>query len=629
MVLSYLTIHTGHIRGCRLSGRLPSLDLQEGVLACLGCMPYPPHKAPAAILQWNTPPSPARPTRAPSLSESPTSPTSTSSSLRTRRLFPENSVSRTNSESHTIRPLTFRDSGNYRFTIGPQAAGAAEIKMADHHVALSQDGEPDVGSGPPSDDGASEGSEDGEIRDEYSDEGEDGEGDVNTYEDDEYDEEAFADGITVTALEQKLKEIEAMLYQEKYVNSLGNDKAVQNQFLADYERYISIPPPPEQDNVLHFMASRGLPCPWLIKHILKHHKKRMDDVDDARRRPLTRAIELKKELFIETVLESNYDDADLERILGINTSDMGNGIHTAIIRGLSSSLIIKLIQNVSNDVLSQQDGAGCTPLHRAVEYQRCTVDQINVVKALLDRGDSALDVSTKKKLTVYQHHFASRPKTDPKDKPAPLTTRSETRGDSTTRKPPSSHLGPGSADKPSAQKIDKRELDKKKEVPDKKNINATAPSRTQAQEDSPAMLQAADPPWGRLKRTMTDRLVRGDDQNGNSTPASPTVYQSNEGRKALPVSQPQDPATTTTSASKAKTSTTSRNGPTSKTGRLAATRKISAKEAPQVKKSYADKIAHEVKLRYLRSTFITEHRSHDTAVDFLYGENQGVFCVGC
>ncbi|KAH6855890.1 hypothetical protein B0I37DRAFT_366056 [Chaetomium sp. MPI-CAGE-AT-0009] len=483
--------------------------------------------------------------------------------------------------------------------------------------------------------------EEGEVGEgESSDGGEDGEiseGDAN---DDAEDEDAHAaERISMEKLEEKLKEVEFLLNREDFVKALGSDPDEQRKFLANYERYISIQPPLEQDNVLHVMASRARPCPWLIRHVLKYHKERMDDKDNARRRPLTLAIEVRKELFIKTVLESKYDDADLERILGINSTDMGTGIHTAIVKGLSSKLTIELIRKVSDGVLSQKDGAGCTPLHRAVEYERCTPDQIQVVRALLKRGDSALDVWTNQKMSVYQHHLASRPKANTKRSTAQPAADARRRGLGTQRSPV--QADPMSADKSTSQNNDKRELEKNKDKTelnrDKKDKNTHGHSRTQTQNGSPAVAAADDPLLRRPRRTMTDKLQGIGDQDGIHVgdylylpPASLTTYQANERRKAFSAAQP--PATPQGSAPQESLATITSvpsdppragaSGNAKTTRPAAAAKKTSGKDAPKVKKAVIDTIAREVKLQYLRSTFTQAHRNHDTAVDFLYGESQ-------
>ena len=105
-----------------------------------------------------------------------------------------------------------------------------------------------------------DGMEEGEIgEEESSEDGEDGKGDAN---DEAGDGDSDADGrISTGELEQKLKVVKHLLNGENFVKELGSSREKQHKFLADYDRYISIPPPAEQNNILHVMANRGRPYP--------------------------------------------------------------------------------------------------------------------------------------------------------------------------------------------------------------------------------------------------------------------------------------------------------------------------------------------------------------------------------
>ncbi len=223
-------------------------------------------------------------------------------------------------------------------------------------------------------------------------------------EDDKGDDDNENDEFAQETWEESLADITSKLRETDYMEKLDNSKEEQSSFLDRWGTFIGQKPPGRRANVLHFLAERRCVSTWLIQHILQHHKDRMHDIDNAWRRPLTLAIQEKKEMFIRTVLASTCDAGEIENILRVKSSDQGNGIHIAIEGGLSPSLTIDLINKVSDEVLKQIDGEGCTPLHRAVEYSRCTEEQFEVVRALLDRGDSALDVKTTLGRSVYQHH---------------------------------------------------------------------------------------------------------------------------------------------------------------------------------------------------------------------------------
>jgi ankyrin repeat protein len=87
-----------------------------------------------------------------------------------------------------------------------------------------------------------------------------------------------------------------------------------------------------------------------------------------------------------------------------------NCIHMAIYYGLGESYALNLIERASEETLSAVDQCGMTPLHLAVEYERSSSPQVNIVMALLRHGDEALDqfTSTPKDLSVYEYHVHTR-----------------------------------------------------------------------------------------------------------------------------------------------------------------------------------------------------------------------------
>ncbi|KAK1756664.1 hypothetical protein QBC47DRAFT_297737 [Echria macrotheca] len=419
----------------------------------------------------------------------------------------------------------------------------------------------------------------------------------------EEDDEAVIEEkvIDPEELSEKLLEIENQLGAPNYVQKLEVDTKEQTAFLEKYGDFLGLQPSEKEDNVLHIMASKRPVSPFLIRHILANHKERMDDRDNARRRPLTVAIEVRKELFIKTVLESKYDDADLERILGVVSSDMGNGIHSAIRNGLDPQLIIELIGKVSDDVLKAKDGAGCTPLHRAVEYERCTAAQLDVVKALLQRGDSALDQKNHARQSVYQYHFFKRPREE-KTTAKPVLP-AKPRSTNISQPQGSSALG-----------------DKTVDGRGKKPVYEMEDPKKRGQETLPGQQQPHGNGEFALRRAGTFRQDDGVKDAEPKTPISPANYQANVSRKTTVPGQP-PPTRPPIAQTKSSSSTTkTQRGTPKRVVKMMAPRITTV--APPVSKEFADQIAKEVKLAYLRSTFKNGHRNHDTAVEFLYGDRQ-------
>ncbi|GAP87881.1 putative microbial serine proteinase [Rosellinia necatrix] len=421
----------------------------------------------------------------------------------------------------------------------------------------------------------------------------------------EYEYEYDVYGTTEEELKGKLRDIETKLCDEGFVSKLEETEEEQQLFLGNYDIYLKMQPPAKVDNVLHFMAGKRFPSPFLIRHILGNYKDRMNDLDDAGRRPLILAIESKKEVFIKAVLESKYDDADLENILQLMSSDTGNSIHKAIRVGLDPNLTISLINKVSDEVLGKIDGEWCTPLHRAVEYKACTEAQIGVVKALLERGDSALDKKSKAGLSVYQYHFSTRPE---EDKIIISTTaHNEVQPDEEINDSEPQNL-PQVVGNRTEEENGRKTVDEKggEEIADR---------------HSPVQLQNMGL-YPQLRRTATFQQEDATKDGMPMVPISPTNYSANVSRKTT--SRPQ-PATTgpplrAPNRSPSTTLRVSRNNKGKKLSKLTAGKIV--KDTPQVSVIFADIIANEVKLQYLRSTFKNDQRNHDTAVEFLYANKQ-------
>lgn len=454
-------------------------------------------------------------------------------------------------------------------------------------------------------------------------------------------------------LKERLEEIDQKLRDLPFVAGLEND-ANQAEFLHQYGDYISLKPPKDHDNVLHMMAFRRHPSNWLIKHILQNHKERMDDEDNAFRRPLYLAIHSHKEDFIKAVLDSDYKDEDLQRVLGgVRKSDAGNCIHLAIEKSIDPALTVRLINKASQQTLKDRDGEGCTPLHRAVAYSRCTESQLDVVKALLRRGDSALGVYTKppNNYSVYRYHWAKRPedgtvKTASKkggSMPAPAVP-SRQRGAPVrigeNRQPPTGKPDKGDkSHKGDARKLEDEREKKASEV-EKKVLNKEKTDERDQKKSSAAEAAPGSPvlhlePGDLPRRPSLFTRGTGFPGRGLEPLIEPPGYQANETRKAMAARTQHDSQAPRTSPQQgargrlvvAVTANAGAGGmPGGAEPRKPANRAVPLRS--RVTKASADKIAKEVKLQYLRSTFdgrdedTDDPRDHKTAVKFLHGQNE-------
>jgi hypothetical protein len=89
-----------------------------------------------------------------------------------------------------------------------------------------------------------------------------------------------------------------------------------------------------------------------------------------------------------------------------------NCLHIAIRFKLPPELTIELIKASTEEALQARDSKGFTPLHYAVEYERCTEAQFDVVQTIIQHGNSALDQLGNKpdSFSVYRYHESTREK---------------------------------------------------------------------------------------------------------------------------------------------------------------------------------------------------------------------------
>lgn len=98
-------------------------------------------------------------------------------------------------------------------------------------------------------------------------------------------------------------------------------------------------------------------------------------------------------------------EKDIDTIFRISCYQ-SNCIHQAVKRSVAPKLITYLIGLASRDTLCAKDDRGNTPLHLAVDYERCIDTQLEVVKAFIARCDEAMDMRTNapNSFSAYQWH---------------------------------------------------------------------------------------------------------------------------------------------------------------------------------------------------------------------------------
>ncbi|KAK0610002.1 hypothetical protein B0T17DRAFT_658553 [Bombardia bombarda] len=168
------------------------------------------------------------------------------------------------------------------------------------------------------------------------------------------------------------------------------------------------------ETILHLLAER-LAYKNLIRLLVRKFRSLLDERDHRNRTPLYLAIATRNVVFIEVVCLERAKDVD--RLISMQCETARNSIHAAIHYDLaygktSGSLeaTLKLINMASETTLCAKDQDGCTPLHLAVDYARCKPSQLVIVRTLIAQGDKALDELTAKPgdLSVYQYHQYTR-----------------------------------------------------------------------------------------------------------------------------------------------------------------------------------------------------------------------------
>ncbi|KAM0347338.1 hypothetical protein ACHAPU_004858 [Fusarium lateritium] len=184
-------------------------------------------------------------------------------------------------------------------------------------------------------------------------------------------------------------------------------------------------------NFLHFLASKsafdmstyeGFAVQKLVARIiyLANGLELLLAVDNNDNTPLHTAVQYGNHNFLSAVSGSPSQPRTLEKIS--QALERGKGrwalgrtrstfLHEAIAsRSLlrNEKLILALIALVPNAMLRAKELQGQTPLHLAVQYSMCIPERVAVVKALIARKPSVLEIIDNKKRSVYQYHILSK-----------------------------------------------------------------------------------------------------------------------------------------------------------------------------------------------------------------------------
>lgn len=464
-------------------------------------------------------------------------------------------------------------------------------------------------------------------------------------EDDDYEER-----------ERVRERIDSLRKELRATTGLVQDKESQTNLIAKYRDAMA----PQKNNIedqadvglnlLYIMADSThhgeQNHPWLVKYLVDQHPTLLQEPDKGNETALFVAITKNKVDFVKEVLESSIPDSKLQPVIERAGVLSGNCIHKAILNNFDASTTIGLIKRASPKALSSKDQTGLTPLHYAVDYERCTVSRLRVVRTLIQYSDGAFDQITGKPnhFSVYQYHVDTerrfnndREKEKKKASKIHGYTGLRKDGTKTTESARSmindkrherNHSREQSKDRGKSMYV--KEKGKETDVPVSDRNGAEGSSQQE--------------PAQTLRRTAT----MGQNSSGSishDTRAPAAAYRANETRQystaEAPVSktraQGEDIATGTFRGVEDQTEAPKRPK-TKKTKRTLMPRsKAIAQEPPSAE--VAARIARELKLHYLRSTFRENGvltagggvtvRNHDSAVRFLFGENKEGEMLSC
>lgn len=146
----------------------------------------------------------------------------------------------------------------------------------------------------------------------------------------------------------------------------------------------------------------------LAKFVISNHPNTLKESDRVDETSLYCAVSKKRNELVRLMCNTHPDiNSVLERVCSSNKETC---IHAAIRKSVTPEIAVFLINKASKEVLCLQDTQGNTPLHLAVEYKRCTKEQLQVVETLAKRCKGAMYKRSKGEacLSPYLYHMRTR-----------------------------------------------------------------------------------------------------------------------------------------------------------------------------------------------------------------------------
>ncbi|KAL1847089.1 hypothetical protein Daus18300_014059 [Diaporthe australafricana] len=175
-------------------------------------------------------------------------------------------------------------------------------------------------------------------------------------------------------------------------------------------------------NFLHVLACSedrpGKCLQMIMARAIRKMREEMGAMDKKKQTPLTLALLNDNFVFIHATCKNL--SAKTQKLIGEKlkseceeqeSEHPTTCLHEAIHRGQNHELIKIIIGFAPVAMFSVRDSRGRTPIHLAVEYDRCSAAQVDIVRELLRRGPAAMNVRMSNQTnssTVYQYHEKTR-----------------------------------------------------------------------------------------------------------------------------------------------------------------------------------------------------------------------------
>ncbi len=145
----------------------------------------------------------------------------------------------------------------------------------------------------------------------------------------------------------------------------------------------------------------------LVGLLLARNPQLLGEKNSNEKTPLYIAISKKRDKLVRFMCDAH---PKIDTVLNIACYDSENCLHVAIPRNVSPKLAIFLIQKAGEGTLCAKDDKGNTPLNLAVDYDRATEAQLEIVEALVLQCDKAMDERTNAPnyFSPYRYHEYTR-----------------------------------------------------------------------------------------------------------------------------------------------------------------------------------------------------------------------------